>query len=93
MSTEPFFNKEQTDVLELVGSLMENSMKATHTITNDLMEGYQEDAKRARAEIKLIRLQVTSLFASGYMPTESAIMNALYPDYEAIDEMSQQKWI
>lgn len=91
--TDPFFSEEQTEVLTLVTSLMEQSAKSTQFLTNSLMEGYQEDAKKARAELKAVRIQISSLFADGYMPTESRIMDALIPDPALVEQLLESRWV
>lgn len=92
MTDKPFFDEDQQAVLELATTLMEQSARSTQFLTNSLMEGYQEDAKRAQAELKAVRYQVTGLFAEGYMPTESRILEALYVSPAIIDRFLESRW-
>jgi hypothetical protein len=85
------FNEDQQQALELMCSLMEASSKQTAALTNSLMDQYQEDAKLARAELRAVRIQMTKLFDSDYMPSESAIFNALYPDSRLVEALMEAK--
>jgi hypothetical protein len=93
MPNEPFFNEDQQAVLELATNLMEQSARSTQFLTNSLMEGYQEDAKKARAELKAVRIQITDLFADGFMPTEGRIIDALIPDPKLVERLMESRWI
>lgn len=86
------FNEDEQQALQLMCSLMEASSKQTAALTNSLMDQYQEDAKLARAELRAVRIQLHKLFESGYMPTESAIKNAMYPGSELVEILMESAW-
>lgn len=90
---EPFFDEDQQAALDLMVNLMERNARETNFLTNSLMEGYQADAKKARAELKAVRIQISSLFADGYMPTESRIMDALIPDPVLVEQLLESRWV
>lgn len=84
-------DKDEQLALDLMVTLMDQNAQQANYLTNSLMEGYQRDYRLARAEIALIRDQVKALFLSGYMPTESAIIRALYPDSAEIEYYAKLK--
>jgi hypothetical protein len=65
----------------IINLMQQNANNAAH-LSNNLMEGYKLDYEKALATIAQIRFNVENLFASGYMPTESAIIRALYSDLD-----------
>ncbi len=77
--------------LGLVVGLMEQNAKFSADLTNSLMEGYERDAVKTEAILQLVRHDIAALFESGYMPTENAIMTALYPDYMLVEELTEKK--
>lgn len=85
-------NDDEKTALDLVLNIMESNSRRTADLTNSLMDQYQEDAKRARAELRAIRMQMTDLFDAGYMPTETAIFNALYPNPELVETLMESAW-
>ncbi len=81
------FDTGQMQALELATSLMEQGTKFTQDLTNSLMDGYRLDAIRANAKLTVIHIQMVDLFASGFMPTESAIFSALIPDEMLVEQI------
>lgn len=79
---------EQTGVPNLVVELMATSHRDDVSITNALVENLQRRVANAEAELSAIRLRVNELFAGDYMPTESAVMQAVfYPAQSLIDQL------
>lgn len=78
-------NDDEAQAFQLMADIMEANSKWTADLTNSLMDSYKEDADKARAELKAVRISISNLFASGYMPSEGAVMDAFYPDPRLVD--------
>lgn len=79
--------KDQTDAIGLVGKLMHANLMDYQGTTNMLIEGYQRQISDLEAELKAVRLGINQLFASDYMPTESAIIRAVFnPTRQLIED-------
>ncbi len=85
------FDTGQMQTLKLVADLMEQSTKSTQNLTNSLMSGYHLDAVRAEAKLAVIHMQMGDLFASGFMPTQSAIFAALIPDEDLVETITEKR--
>lgn len=62
-----------------MAALVEREQREQTWIANSLMEGYKGERDRAWAELEAIREQMRIVLARGYMPTETRIMDILYP--------------
>jgi hypothetical protein len=67
------------DFVNFMGRLVERDQRDMEYITQSLMDRYKDERDRALAELSAIRTRMTTAFASGCMPTESRIMDILYP--------------
>lgn len=82
------FDDEQTEVLEIVGKLMESNAKFTNNLTNSLMESYERSAVRAETALRLAQRNVVNLFGGPYAPSEHSVMIALFPDDNLVDTLT-----
>ena len=71
--------QDYDDGTRLMIAIMQQNARDAAFTTNALLEGYKRDYEEAKATVQAIRRGIIDLFAGGYMPTESAIMRALYP--------------
>lgn len=69
----------------LIASLMEASMAQTHAVTDSLIDSLTHRAKRAEAQLQIVREVVTALLDGPWMPTPDAIRSALWPSRETVD--------
>lgn len=74
------------DAAALVMQIMAQNSKDASYISNQLVDAYQKTAERNQAIIDAIRWKMRRLFDSGYQPSESSIVNALWPSEELIEE-------
>jgi hypothetical protein len=78
-------NTEPVLIDPLVAKLMEASMKQTHAVTDQVIESLTYRAKRAEAELRLVRETVGELLAGPWMPVPAALREALWPSRETVD--------
>lgn len=78
------------DATALILNIMEQNAKNAAYTTNSLLDNYREAQLRAEATIAAIRWNIRKLFESGYQPTESAVMDAVWPWAEQIDAFMEK---
>jgi hypothetical protein len=71
--------------LELALMLMGKMSTDASFTTNALLDGYKTDYEKAQATIRAIRAQVEGLCSGPWMPSTAALMDALWPNAEAIE--------
>jgi hypothetical protein len=76
-----------SDSTALILTLMQQSTKDAAFTTNALMHGYRDEASRLRAELAAIRWAMQNLFKDGFQPSESRIINALWPSSDLIQDL------
>lgn len=79
-----------SDAAELIMQIMQQNAKDAAYTTNALMHGYRKSQLRAEATIAAIRWNITQLFKDGYQPSESAILNAIWPSFEQIEDFMEE---
>jgi hypothetical protein len=76
------------EMASLLMGLMGQGHRDYQYVTQNLIEGLQRQLAQTQAELAAIRVRVNDLFDSDYMPTESAIIRAVfYPDAKLIERM------
>lgn len=75
------------DAANLVIEIMSANQNNLNATMNSLYEDAENRAKFAEAEIAAIRIKVAKLFENGWMPTESAIIEATYPSRVEIQKV------
>jgi hypothetical protein len=58
--------------------------------TNSLIDGLEQRAKSAEAELRAVRAQVEELCSGPYAPSTAALMKALWPSQDSIDYFDTQ---
>lgn len=78
---------EEIDPVGLVGRLIQANYNDYASITSRVIEGHEDTIARLRAELTVIRMGINHLFDGDHMPTESAILRAVFhPDQKAIED-------
>jgi hypothetical protein len=78
--------KTPDDANALLARLMHANLVDYQNTTGALIENYQRQISDLQAELKAVRTRVAQLFGSDYMPSESAIIAAVFhPTRELID--------
>lgn len=77
---------EQVRIPQLVVDLMAANHRDYVAITNSLIKNLRHQLADRDAELAAIRLRVNDLFAGDYMPTESAILQAVFYPSKALRE-------
>lgn len=76
-----------TNPAGLIGRLMSANFRDYSNTTSWLMENYQRQIADLEAELGAIRTRINELFAGDYMPSETAIVQAVfYPSRTLIDQ-------
>lgn len=84
---EAIEDPESIDPHKLVVSLIQANYNDYASVTSMVIEGHENTIARLRAELDVIRMQMNYLFEGDYMPTESAILRAVFhPSEKAIEE-------
>lgn len=79
-----------SDAAALVMRIMQQNAKDAAFTSNALMHGYRTSQLKAEATINAIRWNVMQLFAAGYQPSESSIMEAIWPSAEQVEEFMEE---
>lgn len=66
------------DPAALIGELMSANFRDYSNTNQALIESYQRQIVDLEAELGAIRVRINELFAGDYMPTESAIQQAVF---------------
>jgi len=75
---------EQVKMAALMGRLMSANHRDYAAVTNALVESLQHQLAVREAELGAIRTRINELFAGDYMPTESAIQQAVFYPSKAL---------
>jgi hypothetical protein len=79
-----------SDATALILNIMQQNARDANFTTEALMNGYRNSQLRAEATIHAIRWNVQKLFKDGYQPSESAILNAIWPTHEQIEDFMEE---
>lgn len=79
------------DQAALIGLLVSANYRDYANTTQMLIENLQRTVADREAELAAIRHRINDLFASDYMPTESAIQQAVfYPSKSLVDSLRNE---
>lgn len=79
------------DPAALIGQLTSANYRDYANTTQALIESLQRTIADREAELAAIRVRINQLFASDYMPTESAIQQAVfYPSKKLLDSLRER---
>ena len=83
--------KIDIEVVDLIATLTQANADELAYTTNALLDGYRRAAAEAQIELELIRKVVENLFYGPYQPSQSAVLDALYPNYQVVEELAKQR--
>lgn len=86
MGEKPSGDTMPREAVELLAACVEQNARDSFYVTNQLMEGYEEERDDARAELAAIRDHVSGLLAGPYMPTPDRLLQALWPSKATVDQ-------
>lgn len=74
----------ESGAADLIGAIMAQNARDAMFATNALLERYQADADRLRAELFAVRRGISHLLRGPWMPTSDALLRSLWPTPEEI---------